>query len=527
MRIRPAYRFLVRILSETCGIRRWAFHISVVIRMEQCSCWHRTPDQDVRQLDCDQINMANHAIHWAEGLFLRPQHFQTAERNLGEQIRLSEDWNVSYSYGIRRIEIDEDALANWRLVLRTCHIRLHDGSHVRFPEDANLSPTDLPKNAFDRQDRVMVYLGIPQLKLGRNNAEHSGGDLSTRYLVDSVEIEDENQAGNSQMLEVRWTNARLLIGDDHLSGYEALPVMRLRRGTMAEAPPEIDPEYIPPVLACDAWPILKNEIVDAIVNQVGSRVESLKRAMFDRNVAFESGHREDLEIIFKLHALNSALGYLWNLPVVKGIHPLTAYMELCRVVGMLAIFWPERRMPEVPRYDHDDLGGCFYAVKRLLQETGAKGPEVVKRLFTGAGLQMQVRMEREWLEPNWVFFIGVESKLSYNEVVNLLRGELNMKVGSSRQVDTTFLKGQSGVRLNPEPEPPRALPGRNWAYWKVDRTSHAWKDVEDTLSLGVRINDTQVEGRIDGAQEVLIKTNDGRPIKMTFALFATPVQHLS
>lgn len=469
--------------------------------------------------------MSNHAIHWSEGLFLRPQHFQAAERNLREELRVSENWNVSYAYGIRKIEVDEDALANWRILLRTCHVRLHDGTHLRFPENASLSPIELPKNAFDRQDRVTVYLGLPQLKLGRANAEAPGGDLNARYLVEPVEVEDENQPGNAQPLDVRWPNARLLLGEQDISGYEVVPIMRLRRGTMAEAPPEIDRDYIPPVLACDAWPVLRDDVIDSICSQIGSRVEAMTRQMFDRGVAFESGHREDLEIIFKLHSLNMALGYLWNLPHVKGIHPLTAYMELCRVVGMLAIFWPERRMPEVPRYDHDDLGRCFYAVKRLLEEKGDQAPQAIKVLFTGAGLQMQVRMEREWLEPSWGFFIGVESKLSYNEVVNLLRGELNMKVGSSRQVDTTFLKGQAGVRLIPEPEPPRSLPGRHWTYWKVDRNSHAWKDVEETLSLGIRITDTQVEGRIDGAQEVLIKTTDGRLVKMTFALFAIPMLH--
>ena len=466
--------------------------------------------------------MANHAIHWGDGLFLRPHHFQAAERNLREEIFTAENWNVSYAYGLRKIEIDEDALANWRILLRICHARMHDGTHFRYPEDANLSPIELAKDAFDGRDRVTVFLAVPPLRLGRKNADVAGGDPNSRFLVDSQEIEDENQPGNPQILEVRWTNAKLLVDEQELPGYETLPIMRLRRGTMAESPPEIDPEYIPPVLACDAWPILRENIIDSICSQIGSRVESQTRQMFDRRVAFESGHREDLEIIFQLHSLNTALGYLWNLPHVMGVHPLAAYMELCRVVGMLSIFWPERRMPDVPRYDHDDLGKCFYAVKRLLEEKGERAPEPVKRLFIGGGLQMQVRLEREWLQPTWMFFIGVESSLSYNEVNSLLRGELNMKVGSTRQVDTIFAKGQAGVQIVPDPEPPRALPGTNWTYWKVDESSHAWKDVEETLNLGVRINDTQVDGRIDGAQDIRVRTREGQTVKLTFALYAVP-----
>ncbi len=466
--------------------------------------------------------MTNHAVHWGEGLFLRPQHLQSAERHSREELRISENWGQGYPYGLQSIDIDEDALANWRVVLRTCHIRLHDGTHLRYPEDANLAALDLPKDAFDRQNTVMVHLAVPPLRLGHSNAALQAGDASVRYLVDSMEIEDENQPGNPQPVEVRWANARLIINEDELVGYESLPIMRLRRGTMAEAPPEIDPEYIPPVVTCDAWPILLHNVIDSVCQQIGSRVESQTRQMFDRNVAFESGHKEDLELIFQLHSLNTAMGYLWNLPHVVGIHPLVAYMELCRVVGLLAIFWPERRMPEVPRYDHDDLGGCFYAIKRLIEETGEGTADPIKRLFTGAGQQMQVRLEQEWLQPNWTFFIGVESSLSYNEINNLLRGELNMKVGSTAKVDNIFQRGQAGVSIVPEPEAPRMLPGKNWTYWKVDERSAAWKDVADTLNLGVRINETQVDGPIQDQQDIRVRTPDGESVKMVFALYAVP-----
>ena len=142
--------------------------------------------------------MTNHAVHWGEGLFLRPQHLQAAERHSREELRISENWGQGYPYGLQSIDIDEDALANWRVVLRTCHIRLHDGTHLRYPEDANLAALDLPKDAFDRQSTVMVHLAVPPLRLGHSNAAPQAGDATVRYLVDSMEIEDENQPGNPQ-----------------------------------------------------------------------------------------------------------------------------------------------------------------------------------------------------------------------------------------------------------------------------------------------------------------------------------------
>jgi type VI secretion system protein ImpJ len=473
--------------------------------------------------------MTNHAIHWSEGLFLRPHHFQSLERAVREDLLLSENWNVSYAYGLRRIEIDHDALANWRISLRSLHARLHDGTHVRYPEGCSLDAVALPKDAFDRQERVRVYLALPTLRMGRKNADAAGTDPNCRYLVEPQEVEDENQGGNPQMLDVRRPNIRLLVGDGGLAGFDTLPVMQLRRGTIAEAPPELDPEYIPPLLACDAWPILQDEIIGGIYNQFGSLADILADQMIDRGVAFETGHREDFERILKLHSLNTALGYLMNLPFVRGVHPLTAYKELCRAVGQTAIFRPERRLPEVPRYDHDDLGRCFYAIKRLLQGRTDE-PEAAtyqKRPFEGAGMQMQVRLEREWLSPTWTFFIGVNSKLSYHECVNLLRGGLDIKVGSSGQVERIFNLGQAGVQLIPQPEVPRLLPGKNWTYWKVERDSNAWLDAEKMLSLAIRLNHKHIVGEMDGRQEIQVSTDDGREIPMSFALYAILTQHVS
>ena len=463
--------------------------------------------------------MTNHAVHWAEGIFLRPHHFQSAERSLLDAVARTHDWSSPYPYGLRTIDIDVDALADWRIVIRQCHLRLRDGTQVVFPEDANLSPVDIPPRAFDRQSRLTVFLAIPRLKMGQCNVGAASSDQECRYQAIPQEIEDENDAGRSQNIELRWPNLKLLLETDSLTGYEAIPILRLLRGDRAEAPPELDREFIPPVLACDAWPVLRDDIIDSLANLISSRVERETRRMFDRKVAFESGHREDLEILFQLHSLNTAAGYLTNLRLVRGIHPVMAYMELCRVAGMLAIFRPDRRMPSLPLYNHDDLGTCFWTVKRWI-EGDEVPPEPIKCVFVGAGLQMRVKLEREWLEPAWSFYIGVESNLPYLEVVRLMTGDLNMKVGSSREVDLIFARAKAGVKPDPDPTAPRCLPGRNWTYFKVDRRASAWKDVEDTLSIGIRIRDDDIDRIKDGEHEINLRLKDGRVIKFVFALFA-------
>jgi len=56
--------------------------------------------------------MHNLPVHWSEGLFLRPHHFQAADRYWTEARETSEHWDHHYNYGVRKLELGEDAIAN-------------------------------------------------------------------------------------------------------------------------------------------------------------------------------------------------------------------------------------------------------------------------------------------------------------------------------------------------------------------------------------------------------------------------------
>jgi len=60
------------------------------------------------------------------------------------------------------------------------------------------------------------------------------------------------------------------LGDEELSGYETLPIMRLRLGSIAEAPPEMDPEYISAVARVPMpGRICRERILGNITDQTG------------------------------------------------------------------------------------------------------------------------------------------------------------------------------------------------------------------------------------------------------------------
>jgi type VI secretion system protein ImpJ len=456
-------------------------------------------------------------------MFLQPHHLQAAERHHAGVFRLGSRWDVHHNWGLRSIELREDALANYRLIIRRLEARLKDGTLVVVrPDDGALPAVDL-KPALEGESAVKVFLAIPVLRLGRANVCENGED--GRYLIDTQEIEDENNGVNQEALQFRRLNLKLLVSakDEH-PGYEVLPVARIEKSSETDALPRLDKTYIPPVIACDAWDTLRVDIISNIYDRIGMKIELLANLAETRGVTVDSQASGDALMIGQLRALNEAYALLGGLVFAPGVHPLQAYLELCRLVGQLAIFSRERRPPKLPTYNHDDLGGCFYRVKQHLDGLMdlVFEPEYKMRPFEGTGLRIQVPLEAVWLEPAWQLFVGVKTSLPVEDCINLLTmsGQLGMKIGSSDRVDAIHRHGSAGLRFTHAPKPPSALPSAGLIYFQINRDAQPdeWKNVQKSLTLAARLNETRIEGNIQGEKVFTVRAN-GQTTKLQFTLY--------
>jgi len=484
--------------------------------------------------------MTARPVHWHEGMFLRPHHFQAAQRHASDELTRGTRWNLHHDWGLRAVELDADAVANHRFAVRSLRARLRDGTLVSLPEDGDLPALDL-KPALERGASVTVFLAVPTLHLGRANVsdERTARADGSRFQLDSQELEDENTGVNPQLIQVRLLNLQLLLSTQDHAGFEVLPIARIEKSPRADALPQLDESYIPPLLACDAWAPLAAGILQNVHDRIGKKVDLLAEQVHSRNVDFDSSAQGERLLFEQLRVLNEGQALLNVFAFAEGIHPLPAYAELCRLVGALAVFGEARRTPGLPPYDHDDLGGCFHAVKHHLDALldAVVEPAYKERPFVGAGLRMQVALESMWLEPGWELFIGVDSPLETEECVRLLTkpGGLDMKVGSSDRVDQLFRLGQAGLKFAHTPQRPAALPQRpGLIYFRINRESQQgeWLNVQRSLSLAVRLNETRIAGKIQDQRRLTINVLSGAPVgehraggqttTLQFTLFAVP-----
>ena len=472
--------------------------------------------------------MTARAVHWHEGMFLRPHHFQAAMRHWDHLAHRGEKWDVHYNWGLRTLDLDLDALANHRFAVHALRARLRDGSLVALPEDGTLPALDL-KPVLEQSRSVTIFLAVPVVNLGKANVVSGHGGDGARFVLDTLELEDENTGVNPQPVQVRLLNVRLLLSTQDHTGYEVLPVARVEKSSRADAAPQLDVSYIPPVLACDAWRPLHLSILQAVYDRIGKKIEVLANQVVARGLSFDSRAQGELLLVEQLRELNEAYAELGVTAFAQGVHPFGAYVELCRLVGRLSIFGPTRRPPELPRYDHDDLGGCYWRVKAYLDELLdlLVEPAYKERAFIGAGLRMQVALEPVWIEPSWQMFIGVQSPLEPEECVRLLsRGQLDMKVGSSERVDTLFRLGQAGLRFDHKPVVPRVLPEvAGQTYFQVSRDAQQaeWQNVQRSLTLALRLNENRIVGNIQGQRTLTIRAGN-QTVPMQFTLYLVPEQ---
>lgn len=307
--------------------------------------------------------MSGQAIHWYEGMFLRPQHFQATQRHLLEVAGRGDKWDLHYNWGLRAIELD---LGQHRLAIRRLKARLPGGTLVAVPEDGCLPEVDL-KTALRRQPSVTAYLAVPRLQSSRANINPANSPNGARYLVDTQQLEDENTGLNPATVEVRRLNLKLFLSSEEPGDLEALPLARFMKPDRPGGGPQLDESYIP-----RSWPAtpgsrLSNTDSGNSADDSARRSTDWPRRSSPRTSP--STARPPAPGNFSNCSGCSTRPMPLSVAVAaEGIHPLTVYGELCRLVGRLAIFRAQRRVPELPKYDHGNLGVCFGRIEQYIND---------------------------------------------------------------------------------------------------------------------------------------------------------------
>jgi len=467
-------------------------------------------------------------VHWYEGLFLRPHHFQAADRHWQETLFSSSSWDHPHYWGILDLQYSRDALSGGQLEVRSLRARMRDGTLVDRGDGNPLDRVDL-KSAFAKESVITAYVTVPRLRLGEKNVGTNGEPPGTTRFRESRRLQqDDAGGGNDQEISFRELDVQIRLSTDELSGFETLPIGRFRRTGESAAAPELEVEYIPPAIALRAWPPLA-ELYRDICDIISRKRDVLSAQVGGNGLDFDLHAPADVERVLMFITLNQLLGGLSVFASTRLAHPFQAYTELCRAAGALASFDRNRLGETLPAYDHDDLGTVFRTLRERIERSirSVQDYPYYQRYFQGVGLGMQVSLDPEWFHSDWQWLVGVrKGELSDTELRELLSpGKLDWKLGSARQVEMLFTQRLPGLGLRPVTHKLPALPSqRDWMYLEVPRDEGpAWRDVQASQTLAIRFKDSLIlnRDRLQGERRLMVN-DDGDRVPLEMALFAVP-----
>lgn len=308
-------------------------------------------------------------LHWREGMFLRPHHFQQWKRQLDRHLAFLLDAGFPHRWGVLRLSIDERVLPTGAFQVAECAAVLRDGLVVADELLARPLSLDLkPRQPELRGKHHGVYLAVPvagpKEVVDLTSRASPDDDAPRRYRPVEREAVDLNTGENPQVMDCMVIEARLLLEGEDRAGFECLKIAEV---VYREDSFQLNPDYVPPsVLVLPGTPLHK------LASRVLHDLQEGARYVIGLYAQQAAGQREaaSLETRLKVHGLLGSAPHLEGLLGSGAARPFDIYLALCRVLGDLVGLQADADLiPEaVARYDHEDLAGALGALKARIDE---------------------------------------------------------------------------------------------------------------------------------------------------------------
>lgn len=424
-------------------------------------------------------------VAWSEGMFLRVQHFQQADRWTERLVRATTRELAAYPWGIAEIGIDRGALAIGQFALSNLRGTLPDGTPFEAPFDTDLPP---PLDLDEGIKNTIIYLGLPARRPGRADIAVNGGASSpgVRFVASHYEAPDANvETDFMAPIDVGRLSLRYLKSGDDVAGYELIGLARIIE-VRSDKAVLLDPDYIAPSLNCAAEARL-NELITELLGIVRHRAAAIAERIGDPTI------RGTAEVgdYFLLHILNRADPLLAHISAnATRIHPMTFYEHCIQLAGELATFTMDsKRASEFPPYRHDDLKATFGAVFDDLRtslsavlEQAAVSIELAERRH---GVRVGTINDRTLLKDAG-FVLAVRAEMPAEEVRRRLPAQI--KVGPVERIAELVNVALPGIPVRPLPVLPRQLPYRSGTiYFELDTKNPLWKQLDTSGAIALHL----------------------------------------
>lgn len=426
-------------------------------------------------------------VLWAEGMFLRTQHFQQFERYVERTTQAAARWTEPLGWGFARLEIDESLLKTGVIAMSRAAGVLPDGTVFDLPgADDHPAPLEVPGDLKD----VVIHLALPIRREGAVSARLSAtlaGEAAVRWTGQEIEVGDTIAGTEGRAtLTVGKLDLRLMHQNQERAGYVTLPLARLVEKRL-DGSVVLDAGFIPAVLSCEASAKLLGFIAEmrGLLQHRGAAIANRLANPGGKSTAEIS----DFLVLMLVNRNDALLRHVGTLP---DLHPETLYRMFIGLAGELATFTDTQtsRPPTLPPYNHGALESCFNplinylrdALSAVFEQTAIPIP-LEQRAY---GIKVATITDRS-LFTDCVFVLAAKSSID----AELLRANLPKRatIGAVERIRDLVNLQLGGAPIRSLPAEPRQIPFRSgMLYFEINASSEDWRMIEQSGGVAVHVS---------------------------------------
>ncbi len=421
-------------------------------------------------------------LHWNDGLFLQPHHLQRLQRTAFLYGRANRSVYMPYPCGLIDFEVDLEALASARVLVKRFSAVMPDGAEISMPGNAVLPPLDLTNTVKEHPEDITVFLAVPLWSEFDANLVEDGKTAAKRlYLTREHQARDENTGDNEITIVTRQINARLITQFDDAADMQLLPVLKLTSVSDEGADKKlaVDEKYVPPFLVLTKDCALTGMATDLVYETRRCRDKVLNDLTVSQFKP-ETFSGIDAYNVMQLRVLNLYENRLSSLLTLPNLTPYALYLELRSFLAELMGVHPVNAIGDVQNYVHQDCAPQFVElindIRSLISAEG--GASYIRLAFAPAadGDCLYAALTADNIVKADEYYLAVHCGADDRAVVSALeKGDTFKLINPAAK-----LMRARGVKLTEMRYPPRFLPGLNNTLWfklQLDESPRTWQAI--------------------------------------------------
>ena len=422
-------------------------------------------------------------VVWSEGMFLRPQHFQQAQRFqefAQHQLLLS---SQGHFWGFHSLVLDTASLAIGKVAIASATGVMPDGTVFSFPQ-VNEPPSVVTISETVKAKRIMLCLPVFRTGSEEVSFDDDGRSLA-RYKVLDEDAPDQNSVGGDPApIQTAHLRLRLLAEDEVPEGWMTVGVCLVteRRNDLSVS---LDDNHIPPIVVAH-----ESRVLSGFLRELAGLLHHRGEALAARLSAPGRGGVSEVADFLMLQLVNRYEPLVVHLSKLRTLHPERLYADLLALAGDITTFTRDTRRPgDYPAYNHDDLASCFTPLMADLRrslsmvlEQNAFQIELLERAY---GVRVAVIANPDLIKTA-TFVLAVAADLPGETVRKQFPSQV--KIGPVEKIRDLVNLHLPVVGLRPLPVAPRQIPyhaGNN--YFELDTSSEFWRGLERSGGLAMHI----------------------------------------